>query len=138
VHGLIVDLHDLTFGDKTMGDVDDGLEDLADDLGNGRLAIARRPIQQERGARVDGRAQAGQQTVGDDDVFERFFHHRPVDGFTADLLLENLVAEGFDWHRRGAKILALVHRLDGELAAGLGKAITHLLKCTAGGCFGCA
>ena len=125
MHRRIIHLDDHAIDVDGVGDLDGVAKTPADNFSQAGLAVARRTIEQDRPAGVDG----GPQTAD-----QRFRHDEPgqtlVDDVPADLLAEELLT--FDLglivvqgHRHRADILALLQRLCRPLAALAGKGETH-------------
>ena len=109
VNGGVIDLHDLAIEIDAIGDIDDVLEDLADDLRHRRLAIAGGPVNENRVAGIDRRAQPTQKAIGHDQTCETLLESLAGHMFVGDALALNAILIVLQRHRRRSEILASLH-----------------------------
>ena len=86
VHRWIEDLHDLAVDLDAVGDIDHVLEHLADDFGNGGLAVAGRAVNQDGVAGVDRRAKAADEAIWNDQALEGLVQTLAGDDLVGDPL----------------------------------------------------
>src|SRR5258708_26825714 len=91
-------LDDLTIDLKAMRDIDNVLEQRSDIRGDRSLAVSGRSIQQDRGARIDRRAELAKQVLADHEVAERLVNGPLIKSFVADRLARDLQAKSIQGH----------------------------------------
>ena len=107
VKRLVVEFNDLTVNVDAVRDVDDVFKQMADDLGNRRLAVARRTIEQDRAPGIDGRPQCADQAVRYDQIGEALHQRIAGNLLGGELLALDLPAEVVQRHRCRADIKRL-------------------------------
>jgi hypothetical protein len=121
----VVDLDDLPVHLQAVGDVGLAAEHGGDGLGQRGLAVARRPVEEERARRVHRRAQL---------LHDVHVHHQVRQRDLQVLLGDDRVLGGLagdervvllDGHRRGADVGGALERVAGVLAALLGEDEVH-------------
>ena len=96
---------------ETMRHEDHVFEDGADDFGNGCLAVAGRAVNQDGGAGIYRRSEAGEEAFGDDQILEGIDQQFAAHPLVGDFLADDALLVGLQGNRRRSEILAQLQRL---------------------------
>ena len=125
MQGRVVDPDDLAGDLDGVRDVDDILEDLRDAGRQRRLAIARRPEQQDAAPGIDRRQQLADVMVRDDEPLEAPPQALGIELLVADALGLDLLVIRHQRNRRRAEVEVLLERFLGHRPSGLAQGIAN-------------